>query len=174
MPEIPRKLTNFNLFVEKKGYAGLVEEVTLPKVTHKMQDHRGGGMIGTIRYQMGIEPMEATFKLASYEPEPFRLMGFRQGGPLSLQFVGTQQYYGDILAMDATLRGMISEADLGTIKIGDNTTASFKMDVEYFKLSFQDPITRLISPVIEIDIKNNIEKYGDNDLQAAVRRILLI
>ncbi len=174
MAEIPRKLTNFNLFVEKKGYAGLVEEVTLPKITHKMADHRGGGMIGTIRYQMGIEPMEANFKLASYEPEPFKLMGFRKNGPLSLQVVGTQQYYGDILAMEATMRGMISEVDMGTIKIGDNTTLSFKMDVEYFKLSFQDKVTRVVTDVVEIDIKNNIEKYGEDDLQATVRRILLI
>jgi uncharacterized protein len=174
MPEIPRKLTNFNLFVEKKGFAGLVTEVSLPKITHKMMDHRGGGMIGTIRYQMGIEPMEATFKLASYEPGPFKLMGFRRGGPLSLQLIGTQQYYGDVLSMEAIIRGMISEMDPGTIKIGDDTSLSFKMDVEYYKLSFQDKDTRVVTDVVEIDIKNNVEKYGDDDLQASIRRILRI
>jgi len=41
--QIPRKLKAFSLFVEGRGYAGKVAELTLPKLTRKMEEWRAGG-----------------------------------------------------------------------------------------------------------------------------------
>ena len=37
-------LKNMNLFVNGKGYAGVIDEITLPKLTVKTEEYRGGGM----------------------------------------------------------------------------------------------------------------------------------
>ena len=42
--ETPRVLKNMNLFVDGRGYAGRVDEIELPKLTLKTEEHRAGGM----------------------------------------------------------------------------------------------------------------------------------
>ena len=43
---MPRKLKGFNLFQNGENFVGQVTEVTLPKLTRKMEDWQGGGMSG--------------------------------------------------------------------------------------------------------------------------------
>ena len=38
---LPRILKNFNLFVDGRGYAGRVDEITLPKLTIKTEEFQG-------------------------------------------------------------------------------------------------------------------------------------
>lgn len=168
MVDIPKKITSWNLFVDGRGFAGIATKVTWPKLTHKTQEHRGGGMIGTKKYAMGLEAMEFGFVLGSYEPEPFRLMGFRQGGPIGISVRGAMQYYQDIIPVIGTIRGMISELDMGDWEAGGDSSLTCKMEVDYWKL-VRGPET-----LVEIDVDNNIERYGDTDLQEAIRNILLI
>ena len=40
--ELPRVLKNMNLFVDGRGYAGRVDEIQLPKLTLKTEEHRAG------------------------------------------------------------------------------------------------------------------------------------
>ena len=42
--ELPRVLKNMNLFVDGRGYAGRIDEIQLPKLTLKTEEHRAGGM----------------------------------------------------------------------------------------------------------------------------------
>ena len=41
---LPKILKNFNVFVDGLGYAGRVEEITLPKLTIKTEEYQGAGM----------------------------------------------------------------------------------------------------------------------------------
>ena len=45
---LPRKLKNMNLFNQGRSYIGEVPSVTLPKLTRKLDEYRGGGMDGTV------------------------------------------------------------------------------------------------------------------------------
>jgi len=38
----PTTLKNMNLYIDGKGYAGVIEEITLPKLTLKSEEFRGG------------------------------------------------------------------------------------------------------------------------------------
>ena len=42
---LPKILKNFSAFVDGRGYAGRVDEITLPKLTIKMEEYRAGGMM---------------------------------------------------------------------------------------------------------------------------------
>jgi len=44
---LPRKLKNFNLFQNGVSFMGMVPEVTLPKLSRKMEEYRAGGMSGS-------------------------------------------------------------------------------------------------------------------------------
>ena len=43
---IPQILTNLNLYVDGRGFAGRVTEIQLPKLKRKTEEHRAGGMDG--------------------------------------------------------------------------------------------------------------------------------
>ena len=43
---LPRKLTHFATFVDGTNYMGEMPEVSLPTLTRKMEEYRGGGMNG--------------------------------------------------------------------------------------------------------------------------------
>jgi hypothetical protein len=45
---LPRKLKYLNMFNDGLSYMGVVESVTLPKLTRKLEKYRGGGMPGSV------------------------------------------------------------------------------------------------------------------------------
>ena len=66
---IPRVLKGFNLQIkldgtDNKTYAGLVEELTLPKLGLKRDDVYNSGMDAPIDLEMGMEKLECDFTLS--------------------------------------------------------------------------------------------------------------
>ena len=72
---IPQTLTNFNLFVDGKGYVGLATEVNLPKLKRKTEEHRAGGMDGPIKMGLGMEMLEAGFTLTGVSKDVLVFFG---------------------------------------------------------------------------------------------------
>jgi UDP-N-acetylmuramoyl-L-alanyl-D-glutamate--2,6-diaminopimelate ligase len=56
---LPKILKNFNVFVDGRGYAGKIDEITLPKLTIKTEEYRAGGMDIPVSIDMGMEKLEA-------------------------------------------------------------------------------------------------------------------
>nr|BFE89957.1 hypothetical protein GCM10020185_04930 [Pseudomonas brassicacearum subsp. brassicacearum] len=55
MAMIPETLANLNLFADGVSFQGDVPSLTLPKLTLKMEEHRGGGMDAPVELDMGME-----------------------------------------------------------------------------------------------------------------------
>lgn len=55
---LPRILKHFNVFADGNSHAGEVEEITLPKLTRKLEEYRAGGMNGPIDVDLGNEKLE--------------------------------------------------------------------------------------------------------------------
>ena len=85
---IPKILKNFNLFVDGRGYAGRVEELTLPKLSIKTEEIKNGGMDIPIEVDMGMEKLECEFTLSEYDEEIIKLFGLRVGVPNPLTLRG--------------------------------------------------------------------------------------
>ena len=163
MAEIPKKLTNFNFYLEGKNYSGLCEEVTLPKYSVKKLDYRSAGMLGPIEYNMGVEKLEATIKLPSYERDPFSVHGISKGNDIGLIFRGALQSFKGDESIKAVLRGCINGFDLGSMRVGEDTSLTFTMWCHYFSFSRNEQI------LLELDLINNVERFGPEDRQDLIR-----
>lgn len=158
--KIPRKLKFFSLFIEGQGYAGRVEELTLPKLSRKMEEFRAGGMNAPVEIDMGMEKLEAEFTLAEYNEDVLKLWGVKNNAQLGLRFKGSIEAddgTGTVTPIEVVLRGRWREVDMGNWKGGDSATLKVSVAASYYKYSSKG------QDVIEIDVPNLVEKVGGED-----------
>ena len=121
--ELPRVLKNMNLFVDGRGYAGRVDEIQLPKLTLKTEEHRAGGMDLPVELDLGMEKLEAQLTISDFDPELFKLFGLLDVSEAQLTLRGAIQAQGQTAQpVVVNLRGGWKELDPGTWKPGDKST----------------------------------------------------
>ena len=59
------RLTNANLYVNGTSLLGMAEEIKIPGIKAKTEDHKGLGRFGTAEFPSGAEKLEATVKWVS-------------------------------------------------------------------------------------------------------------
>lgn len=162
---MPRKLKNLNLFNDGNSYIGQVAEVTLPKLTRKMEDWRGGGMNAPIKIDHGMEPVEIEATCGGFMRDVFKQFGLARHDAVMLRFAGAYQAddTGDVVPCEIVVRGRHEEIEAGKAKAGDDTEFKFKTACSYYKLTFNG------ETLVEIDIPNFVEVIGGEDRLAAQR-----
>jgi len=166
MAQIPRVLKNFGLFVDGRGYLGKVVELTLPKLTRKTEEFRGGGMAAPIEIDMGMEKLECEFTLKEYSEEVFKLWGLADHAAVPLRFKGAMQAddaAGTVTVVEVSVRGRLREIDGGSWKAGEQTTLKAAVACSYYKYVSGG------STLIEVDAVNMVEIVDGTDRLAAVR-----
>ncbi|MGB0503599.1 MAG: phage major tail tube protein [Thalassolituus sp.] len=160
-------LKNMALFVDGRGFAGNVEELTLPKLTLKTEEFRNGGMDAPIEVEMGMEKLESEFTLTRFDKNVLKLFGLAPGQltPLTIRGAvisddGTQT------AVVVNLQGIVREMDPGNWKPGEKATLKIMMALRYYKLTHGGDV------VHEIDIPNMVRTIGGVDQLSAVRSAL--
>ncbi len=162
--KIPRNLKQFSLFIEGQGYAGRVEELTLPKLTRKTEEYRAGGMNAPIELDMGMEKLEADFTLCEYNEDVLRLWGVLDHAEIGMRFKGSiQAGDGKVTAIEVVLRGRWREVDMGAWKAGDVAKMKVMVALSYYKYVSDG------QEVIEIDVPGMIEKVNGTDRMAEHR-----
>lgn len=71
----PSKLKDMNFFEDGTSFKGQIPEITLPKLTMKLEDYRAGGMLGPVPIDFGLEKIELEFKAGGLVRELFRNFG---------------------------------------------------------------------------------------------------
>lgn len=164
---IPQTLTNMNLFVDGRGYAGLATEVTLPKLKRKTEEHRAGGMDGPVKMGMGMEMMDAGFTLSGIDRGVLGFFGLADDTAFNGTFRGAfKNQKGAVVAAVATFRGMLEEVDPGSWKPGDQAEAKFSVGLSYYKLELDGQV------VYELDPANCIRVINGHDEAAAERQAI--
>jgi P2 family phage contractile tail tube protein len=165
---LPKILKNFAVFVDGRGYAGKVEEITLPKLTVKTEEYRAGGMDVPIAIDMGMEKLETDMTFSDYDSELFKLFGIISGNLVALTLRGALQEPDktDAIPVVLHLRGTIRELDFGTWKAAEKATLKMAMDLRVYKLTYNN------ADVIEIDAENMIRKINGTDQLATFRTAL--
>jgi len=162
-------LKNMNLFVDGKGYAGKVTELTLPKLTTKTSEYRAGGMDMPIEVDMGMEKMEAGFTFNGYDPALLPLFGISVGikrqlltarGSLVDEMTGIER------PIEVILHGAFKEVDMGTWKPGEDATLKLTMAVTHYEL-IHDGV-----PIYVIDPENMIRMINGVDMMIQTRNNL--
>ena len=160
-------LKNMALFVDGRGYAGNVEELTLPKLTMKTEEFRNGGMDAPIEVEMGMEKLECEFTLTRFDKQVLKLFGLAPGQLTPLTIRGAViSDNGNQTSVVINLQGIIREMDPGNWKPGEKATLKIVMALRFYKLTHGN------ETVHEIDIPNMVRTIGGIDQLAAVRGAL--
>jgi len=165
---LPKKLKNFALFVDGVSYVGETEEITLPKLTRKMEKYRSGGMAGEIELDLGSEAMEMDWKAAGWITDILKQWGTTTHNGVLLRFAGALQSDDaeTVDSLEIVVRGRHKEFDPGKAKGGDKTELTIKSAISYYKLTVNG------TALIEIDVVNMIELVDGVDRMQQVRAAL--
>lgn len=164
---IPQTLFNTNMFVAGQSLQGDVPSLSLPKVTVKTEEYRGGGMDAPVGMDMGLEKLEASFSTNGIRREVLKYFGaFDQTG-FNASFRGAfKGQKGAVTAVVATLRGGLREVDPGEWSAGSKAEFKYAVDVTYYKLEIDGRV------MFEIDPINCVRVIDGVDQLAAVRSAL--
>jgi uncharacterized protein len=164
---LPLKLKNMNLVVAGRGLAGKATEVTLPKVTAKLEEFRAGGMDAPVEFDMGLEKMEGSFTLAEYNADVLVLFGLTLGNSTDVTMRGyAEDEVGNSQTIVAQMRGRLKDQDPGSWKPGDNAELKGAISCTYYKLTING------KPIYEIDVPNMVRKINGVDQLAKQRNAL--
>jgi P2 family phage contractile tail tube protein len=160
-------LKNMNLFIDGRGYAGVSDELTPPKLTMKTDEYRGGGMDAPVDLEVGMEKLEANYTLSKYDSDVLKQFGLAPGNLVPHTFRGAiETEDGTVKAAVINLRGMLKEQDMGTWKPGERATLKGTIAVRYYKLTLDGEV------IHEIDVENMIRIIGGVDQLAEQRTAL--
>lgn len=165
---LPRKLKNFNVFKDGINFLGIVPELTLPKLSRKMEEFRAGGMDGPVDSDMGGELLTLDYTTGGIVKSALEDFGATSATASALRFAGAYQRddTGDTDAVEVVVLGRPKEIDMGTAKPGEDTQHKFTMTCSYYRLSINGVV------IIEIDRLNFIFNVGGVDRLAEQRRAM--
>lgn len=162
---LPSKLKNMNLFRNARGMLGEVTEVTLPKLSRKMEGYRGGGMDAEVDTDMGGEKLELEFTCGGIVSELLDGFGATTHDADLYRFAGAYQAEdtGGVIPVEVVARGRYQEIDMGNGKPGSDTEHKYKATCSYYKLIVNG------REKVEIDIMGMVFKVNGVDRLAAQR-----
>ncbi|MDG2513210.1 phage major tail tube protein [Sphingobium yanoikuyae] len=162
---LPRVLKNMNFYNEGFAYGGEAKTVTLPTLTRKMEEYRGGGMGGPVSIDMGMEAMELSATFGGPVRDILRQWGTPTVDGVYLRFSGSYQK-DDTAAVDTVeviVRGRYSEIEMGDQEVGEMGEFGVTMAVAYYKLVWNG------ATLIEQDPMNMVDIVDGVDRSAALR-----
>ena len=145
---LPRVLKNYTLYIDGRSYAGLVEEVTLPKLDLKTEEYQAAGMLGPIELDMGMAAMKLEFTLAEFNPDILKSWGVADVSGINARFLGgaVAADGAGTDAVEISVRGRWKTLDFGGIKGKDMAKIKVEMPLTYFRYN------RNATTLIEVDM----------------------
>lgn len=158
-------LKNFNLYVDGRGYAGNVDEVTLPNLAIVGEDYRAGGMDAPVELDMGMEKLESTFILSKFDADVDRL--FSSPGFIALTFRGAvESLDGTVRPVVVKMSGKIHAIETGAATPGTKVTKTYRVPLVRYSYTL-DGVA-----VHDIDVLNMKRIIGGVDRLAEQRRAI--
>ncbi|WDD95924.1 phage major tail tube protein [Burkholderia sp. FERM BP-3421] len=165
---MPRKLKNYMLFNDGNAYVGQVAEITLPKLSRKMEDYIAGGMTGPIKVDWGQEAIQLEWTCGGLMRGVLSQWGVTTHDGVQLRFAGAYQGEDSARpdAVEIVIRGRHSEIDLGTAKSKEDTAFKVTTQASYYKLTINGQV------IHEFDFINMVETVNGVDLLGSLRKAI--
>ena len=159
---IPQTLFNTNMFIAGQSLQGDVTSLSLPKVTRKTEEFRGGGMDASVAMDVGLEKLEASFAMSGVRREALKYVGaFDQNG-FDASFRGAfKGLRGAVTGVVATLRGGLREVDPGEWSAGSKAEFKYIVDVTYYKLEIDGRVMFEIDPINSVRVIDGVDQLAD-------------
>lgn len=134
--QMPSTLKAFNFHNEGNSWLGQIDEIELPKIKKKIEDHQGAGMQAPAPMGLGYEGLEMTATMGGLVA-----LAIQQGvtiGTSSVTGRFSGAYQRDdtcaVIPVDIYVRGTCSEVDLGTAKQGDKNKVKLAFKLSYIRV----------------------------------------
>ena len=165
--KMPKILKGFNAFVDGENQYGVTVDITRPKITRKTEDYTPGGGMIEMTVVHGFEKLEMEITSKGYDADMLKSMSSSISGKL-IRYQGALQEEDGISyrTLHGEARGRIIEADPGSDKQGEGGEHKFKIALTYWKETLDG------EDVVEIDMRNNVAKFGGKDERAGLRAAL--
>ncbi|WP_447878441.1 phage major tail tube protein [Serratia fonticola] len=167
---LPKKLKYLNIYNAGSNFRGVAESMTLPKLTRKLENYRGGGMNGSAPIDLGLDDdaLSMEWTLGGLDLMTLGQLGDPIVDNTMLRFVGSfeDDSTGEVSAVEVVLRGRHKELDLGEYKQGENSQTKISTQCTYYKMTIDG------QDWVEIDVINFVEIIGGVDRLAKHRTIL--
>ena len=156
---LPRKLKNFNLFQNGVSFMGMVPEVTLPKLSRKMEEYRAGGMIAPVSIFHGLEKLSMSVTIGGIGADVLKMMGGKIDSK-PIRFSGNAERDDEVgfVRVVGEATGRITEVDQGTDTQGENGETKFNIELVRYKETVGGVV------VIDIDVLQNKYIVGGVDM----------
>lgn len=160
---IPKKLKNLTAHIDGANYIGQIMEFEEPALALATEEYRGGGMIGPVMIDMGLQAMEATLKMGGHVVELMRKFGTTRVDGVRVRLVGAYQRddTGEVETVECYLGGRFSEIGTGTAKPGDDTEHEYKLPLSYYRRVVNGRVEMEIDMVAGTFIVDGIDRYGE-------------
>ncbi|MCY1672128.1 phage major tail tube protein [Novosphingobium sp. SL115] len=160
---LPRKLKNANAFVDGESYLGIIGEFEEPKLVIATDDWRGGGMLGPIKVDMGLEGMEASLSMGGHEATLIRKFGTTRVDGVRVRLVGAYQADNGSAAqaVEVYIGGRFTEIDPGKSKAGDSTEQKYKVPLAYYRRVVDGRTEIEIDMLRGIFIVDGVDRYAE-------------
>lgn len=157
-------LKNFNLYVDGRGYAGNVDEVQLPALNITEEEYRAGGMDAPVAIDMGMEKLEATFKVSKWDRDLVTKWGLANGSRIPLTLRGAlESLDGTVIPVVVNLVGSIHGLEFDAISGGAKAGMTFKMAALTYRYEQAEEV------LIDIDVVNCKRTIAGVDRLAQIR-----
>jgi len=161
---LPKKLKYLNLFNDGNSYLGVVSSLTLPKLTRKLENYRGGGMSGSVSVDFGLDDDALALEWTIGGMDELVLQQWGSTADIPLRFAGSFQRddTGDISAVEVVMRGRHKEFDFGEYKQGEDTETKISTQSTYFKLTIDGKELIEVDTVNMVEIVNGVDRLAEH------------
>jgi P2 family phage contractile tail tube protein len=160
---LPRTLKNCNAYVDGGSYLGIIGEFEEPKLAIATDDWRGGGMLGPVKLDMGLEGMEASLTMGGHEASLIRKFGTTSIDGVRVRLVGAYQADDGSAAeaVECYIGGRFTEIDPGKSKPGDKTEQKFKVPLAYYRRVVDGRIEIEIDMLAGVFLVDGFDRYAE-------------
>ncbi len=160
---LPRTLKNCNAFIDGVGHLGEIGEFEEPKLALETEDWRGGGMIGKIKIDKGLDGMEATLTMGGHVVQLFRKFGTTDAGGVRVRLVGAYQADDGSAAqaVEIYIGGRFSQIDPGKSKPGDMTEQKYTVPLIYYRRVVDGADEIEIDMLSGLFIVDGVDRYAE-------------
>ena len=168
---LPKMIKNGTAVFDGVPMGADVENITLPKLTMKTDDYRGGGMLGPVKVDLGMEGIQVEFECAaSFRKDLYANFGGSDASGVGARFIFAVQSDDDRTETDAvelSVRGRLTEVDPGSWKPDGRSKTKVVMPLTYACYRVNNQLLR------EVDLISGVNKGPDGiDFGANILRAL--
>jgi P2 family phage contractile tail tube protein len=160
---IPKKLKNLTAHVDGVDYIGQVVEFEEPGLAIQTEEYRGGGMLGPVLIDMGLQAMEAKIKMGGHVAALIRKFGTTRVDGVRVRLTGAYQRddTGEVEAVETFIGGRFSEISTGTAKPGDDTEHEYTVPLAYYRRTVNGRVEIEIDMIAGTYIVDGQDRYGE-------------